>query len=106
MITAWNKAILITDSLVVQGSGHEDLAHKLAQALSSGEAQYDLDSSWGLTLILRYDQLGFDAPYYENDPFWAVYTGGISTGDQSQLLKISNHYKAFSQHGSGHHPKG
>lgn len=80
--------ILITDSLVVfKGSGHEDLAHKLAQALSSGEAQYDLDSSWGLTPILRYDQLGFDAPYYENDPFWAVYTGGISTGGPEPIVE-------------------
>ena len=80
--------ILITDSLVVfKGSGHEDLAHKLAQALSSGEAQYDLDSSWGLTPILQYDQLGFDAPYYENDPFWAVYTGGISTGGPEPIVE-------------------
>ena len=80
--------ILITDSLVVfKGSGHEDLAHKLAQALSSGEAQYDLDSSWGLTPILQYDQLGFDAPYYEDDPFWAVYTGGISTGGPEPIVE-------------------
>ena len=80
--------ILITDSLVVfKGSGHEDLAHKLAQALSSGEAQYDLDSSWGLTPILQYEQLGFDAPYYENDPFWAVYTGGISTGGPEPIVE-------------------
>jgi len=80
--------ILITDSLVVfKGSGHEDLAHKLAQALSSGDAQYDLDSSWGLTPILQYDQLGFDAPYYENDPFWAVYTGGISTGGPEPIVE-------------------
>ena len=80
--------ILITNSLVVfKGSGHEDLAHKLAQALSSGEAQYDLDSSWGLTPILQYDQLGFDAPYYENDPFWAVYTGGISTGGPEPIVE-------------------
>lgn len=80
--------ILITDSLVVfKGSGHEDLAHKLAQALSSGAAQYDLDSSWGLTPILQYDQLGFDAPYYDNDPFWAVFTGGISTGGPEPIVE-------------------
>ena len=59
----------------------------MAQALSSGEAQYDLDSSWGLTPILQYDQLGFDAPYYENDPFWAVYTGGISTGGPEPIVE-------------------
>lgn len=80
--------ILITDSLVVfKGSGHEDLAHKLAQALSSGAAQYDLDSSWGLTPILQYDQLGFDAPYYDNDPLWAVFTGGISTGGPEPIVE-------------------
>ncbi len=80
--------ILITDSLAVfKGSGHEELAQKLAQALSSGDAQYDLDSSWGLTPILQYETLGVDAPYYANDPFWAVYTGGISTGGPEPLVE-------------------
>lgn len=80
--------ILITDSLAVfKGSGHEELAHKLAQALSSGDAQYDLDQSWGLTPILQYEKLGIEAPYYMNDPFWEVYTGGISTGGPEPLVE-------------------
>ena len=46
-----------------------------------------LDSSWDLTPILQYDQLGFDAPYYDNDPFWAVFTGGISTGGPEPIVE-------------------
>lgn len=80
--------ILITDSLVVfKGTGHEDLAHKLAQALSSGDAQYDLDSSWGLTPILDYASIGIEAPYYEGDAFWEVFTGGISTGGPEPIVE-------------------
>ena len=36
---------------------------------------------------MQYDQLGFDAPYYENDPFWAVYTRGISTGGPEPIVE-------------------
>ena len=41
--------LLITDSIAVfKGSANEALAMELAAMLSSGEAQYDLDMSWGL----------------------------------------------------------
>lgn len=80
--------ILITDSLVVfKGTGHEELAQKLAQALASGEAQYSLDESWGLTPIFQYEKLGFDAPYYVDDAFWEVFTGGIEAGGPEPLLE-------------------
>lgn len=80
--------ILITDSIAVfKGSGHEELATELARALTSGEAQYDLDSSWGLTPILQYENLGVAEPYYMNDPFWEVFTGGISTGGPEPLVE-------------------
>lgn len=80
--------VLITDSLVVfAGSGHEDLAQELAQALASGEAQYDLDLSWGLTPIFDYAALGFDAPYYEGDDFWQVFVAGITTGGPEPLVE-------------------
>jgi multiple sugar transport system substrate-binding protein len=80
--------ILITDSLAVfKGTGHEELAHKLAQALASGDAQYDLDSSWGLTPILNYESLGVSAPYYKGDAFWEVFTNGISTGGPEPLVE-------------------
>ena len=80
--------ILITDSLVVfKGTGHEDLAQELAQALASGEAQYELDQSWGLTPIFDYAALGFDAPYYEGDDFWQVFVGGIASGGPEPLVE-------------------
>ncbi len=80
-------SILITDSIVVfKGTEHEELAHKLAQALTSGAAQYDLDQSWGLTPILQYEKAGVEAPYYLNDPTWAVYTAAISTGGPEPLV--------------------
>lgn len=79
--------ILITDSIVVfKGSGHEELAQKLAQALTSGEAQYDLDQSWGLTPILQYEKMGIDAPYYVGDDFWQIFVKGISTGGPEPLV--------------------
>lgn len=79
--------ILITDSIAVfKHTGVEELAMKLAQALSSGEAQYDLDSSWGLTPILQYENLGIAEPYYLNDPFWEIFTGGISTGGPEPMV--------------------
>ncbi|WP_420860033.1 ABC transporter substrate-binding protein [Marivivens marinus] len=80
--------ILITDSLVVfKGSGHEDLAQELAQALASGEAQYDLDQSWGLTPIFQYEKLGIENPYYVGDDFWGVYTAGIAAGGPEPLVE-------------------
>lgn len=50
--------ILITGSIAVfkeTDPAVEAAAQKLAQVLISGEAQYDLDKSWGLTPILQYD---------------------------------------------------
>jgi len=80
--------ILITDSIAVfKGTGHEELATELAVALTSGAAQYDLDSSWGLTPILQYENLGIADPFYLNDPFWQVFTGGISTGGPEPLVE-------------------
>ena len=79
--------ILITDSIAVfKGSGEEELALKLAQKLTSGAAQYDLDQSWGLTPILQYEKAGIENPYYANDDFWAVYTAGISKGGPEPLV--------------------
>ena len=81
-------SILITDSIAVfKGTGHEDLAIELAKALTSGDAQYDLDSSWGLTPILQYETVGFDAPYYANDDFWQVFVSAISTGGPEPLVE-------------------
>ena len=79
--------ILITDSIAVfKGTGHEELALQLAKALTSGEAQYDLDSSWGLTPILQYENLGIAEPYYLQDP-WPVFVAGISTGGPEPLVE-------------------
>ncbi len=79
--------LLITDSIVVfKGTGHEDLALELARALTTGQAQYDLDSSWGLTPIQQYDKLGFDEPYYTTDPKWEVFVSSIPTGGPEPLI--------------------
>ena len=81
-------SILVTDSIVVfKGSGHEELAQKLAQALTSGEAQYNLDSGWNLTPILQYEKAGIDEPYYKNDDVWSVFTAPISTGGPEPLVE-------------------
>ena len=78
--------LLITDSIAVfNGSGHEDLAMDLARRLTSGEAQYDLDSSWGLTPILKYENLGIENPYY-NDDYWKVFVDPIETGGPEPLF--------------------
>ncbi len=80
--------ILITDSIVVfKGSGHEELAHELAGMLTTGESQYALDTEWGLTPIFDYAKLGFDSPYYENDPFWQVFVDGIGVGGPEPLVE-------------------
>ncbi|WP_380058288.1 ABC transporter substrate-binding protein [Falsihalocynthiibacter sp. SS001] len=79
--------ILITDSIVVfKGSGHEDLAHELAQAITSGDSQYDLDSTWGLTPILDYKALGMSEVYYESG-IWPNFTATISTGGPEPLVE-------------------
>jgi multiple sugar transport system substrate-binding protein len=79
--------ILITDSIVVfKGSGHEELAHDLAQRITSGDSQYDLDSSWGLTPILDYAAMGKTDLYYE-DGIWPNFTATISTGGPEPLLE-------------------
>ncbi|MGB1209329.1 MAG: sugar ABC transporter substrate-binding protein, partial [Paracoccaceae bacterium] len=79
--------ILITDSIVVfKGTGHEDLAQELAQRITSGDSQYDLDSSWGLTPILDYKAMGMADVYYD-DGIWPVFTGSISTGGPEPLVE-------------------
>ena len=81
--------ILITDSIAVfkqKDPVVEAAAQKLAQALSSGDAQYDLDSTWGLTPILQYDKLGVEKPYYVGDADWQVFVNGISTGGPEPLV--------------------
>ena len=80
--------ILITDSIAVfKGSGHEELAHELAQMLTTGESQYALDTEWGLTPLFQYEKLGFENPYYVDDPFWEVFTGGIAAGGPEPLVE-------------------
>lgn len=79
--------ILITDSIAVfKGTGHEEQAIQLAKALTSGAAQYDLDSSWGLTPILDYEKLGMTDVYYTQDP-WPVFVAGISTGGPEPMVE-------------------
>lgn len=83
-----NGTILITDSIVVfKGSGHEALAHELATAITSGDSQYDLDSSWGLTPIFDYAQLGVESPYYEGNDFWGVFVDGIAAGGPEPIVE-------------------
>ena len=80
-------SILITDSIVVfKGSGHEELAHELAQLITSGDSQYDLDQSWGLTPILDYAALGKTDLYYESG-IWPNFTASISTGGPEPLVE-------------------
>lgn len=79
--------LLITDSIVVfKGSGHEELAQELAQKITSGESQYDLDSSWGLTPILDYGKMGMTDLYY-TEGFWPVFTESIPTGGPEPLVE-------------------
>ncbi len=79
--------LLITDSIAVfKGTGHEAMATKLALALASGEAQYDLDSSWGLTPIMKYEQVISDKPYYVDDPYWEVFVQPIAGGGPEPLF--------------------
>ncbi|MBC7477105.1 MAG: sugar ABC transporter substrate-binding protein [Pseudorhodobacter sp.] len=81
--------ILITDSIAVfkqKDPAVEAAAQKFAQALTSGAAQYDLDSTWGLDPIYQYEKLGIDKPYYLNDPMWKIFVDGISTGGPEPLV--------------------
>ena len=81
-----NGTLLITDSLAVfKGTGHEDVAMELARALSSGTAQYDLDSSWGLTPIMKYENM-VASPYYVNDSYWKVFVDPIGSGGPEPLF--------------------
>jgi len=80
-------SILITDSIVVfKGSGHEDLAHELARLITSGDSQYDLDSSWGLTPILDYVAMGRDEVYY-TEGNWPTFTASITTGGPEPIVE-------------------
>ncbi len=80
-------SILITDSIAVfKGSGHEELAIELAKALTSGAAQYDLDSSWGLTPILDYEKLGMTDVYYKADP-WPIFVANIKSGGPEPMVE-------------------
>ena len=58
---------------------------ELARALSSGAAQYDLDSSWGLTPIMKYETF-VDNPYYVNDSYWKVFVDPIGSGGPEPLF--------------------
>ncbi len=83
-----NGTLLITDSIAVfKGSGHEDLAQKLAGMLTTGESQYALDTEWGLTPIFDYAKLGFENPYYEGDDYWQVFVRGIGIGGPEPLVE-------------------
>ena len=83
-----NGTLLITDSIAVFiGSGHEELAHKLAGMLTTGESQYALDTEWGLTPIFDYAKLGFENPYYESDDYWQVFVRGIGIGGPEPLVE-------------------
>ena len=80
-------SILITDSIVVfKGSGHEDLAQELAKRITSGDSQYDLDSSWGLTPIYDYAAMGKSDLYYEAG-VWPNFTASISTGGPEPIVE-------------------
>ena len=80
-------SILITDSIVVfKGSGHEELAQELAQLITSGDSQYDLDQSWGLTPILDYAAMGKTDLYYEAG-VWPNFTASIPTGGPEPLVE-------------------
>ena len=66
------------------------MASKLVAKLASGDAQYDLDTSWGLTPIMQYPQIGKVAPY--NDDYWMMFIDAIADGGPEPLLVD---YKAF-----------
>ena len=78
--------LLITDSIAVfKGSANEALAMELAAMLSSGEAQYDLDMSWGLTPIMQYEKM-MDDVYYTTD-YWQVFVDPIGRGGPEPMFE-------------------
>jgi len=78
--------LLITDSMAVfKGSADEGLAMDLAQMMTSGEAQYDLDMSWGLTPILQYDKMRDDV-YYSTD-YWQTFVDPIGRGGPEPMFE-------------------
>ena len=78
--------LLITDSIAVfKGSANEALAMELAAMMTSGEAQYDLDKSWGLTPILQYDKM-MDEVYYTND-YWQTFVAPIGSGGPEPMFE-------------------
>jgi len=78
--------LLITDSVAVfKGSANEGLAMELADALTSGEAQYDLDSSWGLTPIMQYEKMR-DEVYYTTD-YWQTFVAPIGSGGPEPMFE-------------------
>ena len=78
--------LLITDSIAVfKGSANEDLAMELAAALSSGDAQYDLDMSWGLTPIMQYEKV-MDDVYYSTD-YWQTFVASIGSGGPEPMFE-------------------
>ena len=78
--------LLITDSIAVfKGSANEGLAMELAAMLSSGEAQYDLDKSWGLTPIMQYEKT-MDDVYYTTD-YWQTFVASIGSGGPEPMFE-------------------
>jgi len=78
--------LLITDSMAVfKGSANEALAMELAQMMTSGEAQYDLDKSWGLTPILQYENM-MDDVYYSTD-YWQTFVAPIGSGGPEPMFE-------------------
>jgi len=78
--------LLITDSIAVfKGSANEDLAMEFASMLSSGEAQYDLDKSWGLTPIMQYEKI-MDDVYYSTD-YWQTFVAPIGSGGPEPMFE-------------------
>jgi len=78
--------LLITDSMAVfKGSADEGLAMELAQMMTSGAAQYDLDGSWGLTPILQYEKM-MDEVYYSTD-YWQTFVDPIGRGGPEPMFE-------------------
>jgi multiple sugar transport system substrate-binding protein len=83
-----NGTLLITDSIAVfKGSGHEELAHKLAQIFTTGANQYSLDTEWGLTPLFDYTQWGIEDPYYKGDAYWSLFVDAIANGGPEPLVE-------------------
>ena len=78
--------LLITDSMAVfKGSADEALAMELAQMMTSGAAQYDLDMSWGLTPIMQYEKM-MDDVYYSTD-YWQTFVAPIGGGGPEPMFE-------------------